>query len=139
MPVYVLCRIPSCLSHSCILGTIYLSSIEICWHWVYSLLVHVVLVYLYWIPIIEIIFTICCLESIDVPIPKDSVCHHFLCISINRCSFLSSKMARKSCWIWLSRNLLASSILEILILSCELINLNIFLIISLIGSFKLLS
>ena len=56
----------SWLGYSGILSTIYLSLIEIGWHWINTFLIDVVLVYLDWIPITEIIATIGTIETSNI-------------------------------------------------------------------------
>lgn len=58
----------SWLDNPFILSAIHLSSIEIRWHRINTSLIHVKLVYLYWVPIIEIIFRVSGIKPINIPV-----------------------------------------------------------------------
>ena len=64
------------LSYSCILGTINFPTVEICRHGVDSLLIHVVLVNLHWVPVIKIVLAVSVLEPKNVPIWYHRCCVH---------------------------------------------------------------
>lgn len=153
------------LGHSCVLGAINFSAVEVCGHRINAFLVHIILVYFNWVPIVKVISTIVSLETIDVSIRDHWSCVHHLWVYSDVWIFLSPEALRFSSlsldswlnsfytysWNWSStcrgatRNSWHSCsyhfipasqfFLHILIFSRKFINLNIFLLISLVWSF----
>ena len=68
MSIHIFGGVATGLSDASVLRTVDITTIEVCGHGVYPLLIHVVLIYLNRVPIIEVIFTITCLEPIYVSV-----------------------------------------------------------------------
>lgn len=63
MPLVSLGWVMPGLSDSPVLGTVYLSLVEVRRHWIDSLFIYVILIYLDWIPVIEIVSVVCTVQA----------------------------------------------------------------------------
>ena len=119
---------------------------EVCGHWIHSSLIHVVLIYLHWVPVVEVILWPSPCEAQHVSLCNvgrqitelfSGVMVYLLAVSVRDVSLPAEGSRAAYGWlavhVWWFLGIVCDFFLEILVLFGELEDLNIFLIVALVG------